>query len=57
MQQSSHITLRRRTPPITCTACDVIYLTADPLPASVRTTDWICGGCLVGLLGPETAST
>jgi hypothetical protein len=31
----------------------VIYLTADPLPASVLPKYWVCGGCLVGLLGPE----
>jgi hypothetical protein len=53
VRQASGIALRRRTPPITCTACDVIYLTAVPLPAAVTPDHWICGGCLRELLGPD----
>lgn len=53
LRQASGIALRRRTPPITCTACDVIYLAAHPLPVSVPPDHWICGGCLRELLSPD----
>lgn len=49
----SGVELRRRTPAITCAACQVIYLTSVPLPVSVGLEGWICGRCLCDLLDTE----
>jgi hypothetical protein len=51
----TEITLRRRTPPITCSACDVTYLTGVALPSSVPAAHWVCATCLGDLLGSEPA--
>jgi len=52
-QRASGIELRRRSPPITCVSCQVIYLTPVPLPAAVRAEHWICGLCLGDLVGVD----
>jgi hypothetical protein len=49
----SEIELRRRTAPITCVSCQVIYLTPVALPASVRVDSWVCGRCLGVLLNVD----
>jgi hypothetical protein len=49
----SGMELRRRSPPITCASCHVIYLTYAALPVSVKPQHWICGACLTALLKPD----
>jgi hypothetical protein len=47
----SDIELRRRSSPITCSACQVTYLTRVSLPMSVVAAHWVCPLCLSVLLG------
>ena len=46
VRSTPDIDLRRRTPPITCTACRVTYLAPVESRASVPGADWICPLCL-----------
>ncbi len=39
------IELRRRFPPITCTACRVTYITDVGSRAPARATGWVCPRC------------
>ncbi len=40
----------RRCPPITCTNCQVTYMTTVALPPSVSPEGWVCDVCLRDLL-------
>lgn len=45
-RSTSDIDLRRRIPPITCTACRVTYLRPIGLRASAPAANWVCPPCL-----------
>ena len=40
----------RRFPPITCTVCQVTYITAVALSPSISPEGWVCGLCLQDLV-------
>jgi hypothetical protein len=46
VRSTPDIDMRRRFPPITCTACRVTYLTAIRWRASAPAAAWVCPHCL-----------